>query len=409
MKSQERLSLLEQMDFITKAEATAIQAFLKQLNADLRIDFQTDGAWSMLVTHLAAFLRRAKNEEVIQPLFPEQMADLALNPNYHIAQNSLALLKQHFSIPTYEEGYFLLHLCNIQKDKALFHAYILPHEHMSIDLSGPKQDNDSELDVYLTDKNELATLKKQGVIAVFDCSAIGMGRNYQTNALIEQEFGIKVIKGTGYYKDPFLPAYVETATVEELADIMIKELTEPDLTKKAHFIGEIGTSLNNWTTNEMKVFEAAVLAHQATQAPILTHTTLGTLGIDQVKFFKARNVNPKRIIISHVDLKKDFESIVELLKEGVNVGFDTIGKLSYLPDETRLAWITELIKMGYEKQLMLSLDITRKSHLKKNGGIGYGFLIDEFKPKLEKAGVSAEQIHQIFYVNPLTWLGVEHL
>ena len=285
--------------------------------------------------------------------------------------------------------------------------FILPHEHMSIDLSGPKKNQDCQLDLYFEDKSELIKLKQQGLVAIFDCSNKGMGRNYQTLSMIENELKIPVFTGTGFYKDPFLPDYVETSSIEELEEMMIQDLTTGEEGKQASFIGEIGTSLNEWTQNEHKVFEASVLAHKETNAPILTHTTLGTLALEQIEFFKQRDVDLKRVLISHVDLKQDFNYIVQLLKEGVYVGFDTIGKLNYLSDETRLDWVMELVHLGYMKRILLSLDITRKSHLQKNGGIGYEYFMNQFIPLLANRGLSETDIEQIILKNPQDWLGVK--
>jgi len=285
--------------------------------------------------------------------------------------------------------------------------FILPHEHIAIDLSKEKNDDDCRLNVYFDAKEELIESKKQGLKAIFDCSNRGMGRDLWTNKTIMDELDIKVFCGTGYYKDPFMPDEVTELSKEQLAQIMINELThEIQHGIKASFIGEIGTSLNKMTENEKKLFEAAIIAHHQAQAPILTHTTLGTLGIEQVQLFKKHQVDPSKIIISHVDLKKDYDSIVEILDQGVFVGFDTIGKNNYLSDETRLQWIVKLIDAGYIHQLFLSLDITRKSHFKKNGGIGYGYFNNVFIPKLIDKGITQKQLEILCYDNPLRWLGV---
>ena len=53
------------------------------------------------------------------------------------------------------------------------------------------------------------------------------------------------------------------------------------------------------------------------------------------------------------------------------------------------------MKEGYTTQLLMSMDITRQSHLKKNGGVGYAYLLDTFIPMLERAGVSQETISTI--------------
>ena len=207
---------------------------------------------------------------------------------------------------------------------------------------------------------------------------------------IFEDVGIEIINSTGFYKTPFMPDYVSTASVEELVQIMLD-----DLAKGAKVIGEIGTSKNEWTKDEHKVFEAAVIAQKQTNAVIITHTTLGTLIKEQVDFFLEKGVNPKKVIISHVALSNDLNALRYALQKGFNIAFDTIGKTKYLPDETRVEFIKTLVKEGYTRQLLMSMDITRQSHLKKNGGVGYAYLLDTFIPMLERVGVSQETISTI--------------
>ena len=60
----------------------------------------------------------------------------------------------------------------------------------------------------------------------------------------------------------------------------------------------------------------------------------------------------------------------------------------------------ELIKRGYGDKIVLSMDITRKSHFKKNGGLGYSHLLDTFVPMMEKAGISKADINKMLITNP---------
>ena len=147
---------------------------------------------------------------------------------------------------------------------------------------------------------------------------------------------------------------------------------------KASVIGEIGTSLNDIEDMEYKVFEASSRAHHETGAPIITHTTLGKLGLEQIELFKKFNVDLSKVTLSHIDLSGDLEYMIKLLDTGVNIAFDTIGKNNYQPDEKRAKWLKELCDRGYSSQIVMSMDITRKSHFKENGGLGYSYLIDNF-------------------------------
>lgn len=62
--------------------------------------------------------------------------------------------------------------------------------------------------------------------------------------------------------------------------------------------------------------------------------------------------------------------------------------------------IMELINRGYVEQIMLSMDITRCSHLKANGGLGFSYLIDNFIPRLKKKGVNDNYIEVMMKDNP---------
>ncbi len=48
----------------------------------------------------------------------------------------------------------------------------------------------------------------------------------------------------------------------------------------------------------------------------------------------------------------------------------------------------------------MSVDLTRKSHLKANGGIGYAYLIENFLPILRKIGVQETFLEKILVENP---------
>lgn len=112
--------------------------------------------------------------------------------------------------------------------------------------------------------------------------------------------GVEITHATGYYKEPFLPPECYTLTEQQLCDIMVKELTEgiEGTGVRATVIGEIGTS-KDITGTEAKVFRAASRAHAETGAPICTHTTLGTRGLEQLEIFKSFGVDLSRVVLSH--------------------------------------------------------------------------------------------------------------
>jgi phosphotriesterase-related protein len=276
------------------------------------------------------------------------------------------------------------------------------HEHLRIDLSKEKGDPDCLLDSFDLIRDELKELAARGLTRVVDMSCRGMGRDYAYLDRMEKETGLELVVSTGFYKDPFLPPEAEKGTVQELAALFVSDIEQgcQGTPRKARIIGEVGSSLNRMTPNEEKVFRAAALAHEKTGVPVSTHTTLGTLGLEQLVLLKSLGVAPSRVIIGHLDLAGDLELICRVLDQGAYVEFDTIGKIKYLPDEKRVDFISACCRRGYSRQLLLSMDITRKSHLRASGGPGYAYLLDTFLPALGAAGVSREDLDTMLEHNP---------
>lgn len=281
-------------------------------------------------------------------------------------------------------------------------GYTMMHEHITIDLSGIKNDEDCRLDCFEESQKELCRLYELGVRRILDVTNIGMGRNSNYCRLMEENTGIQILSATGFYKEPFLPDFVYTMSVRELAELAVKEISEGIVNTgiKASVIGEFGTSKDTFTEMERKVFDSMALAAVQTGAVVTTHTTLGTMALEQAEYLKAEGVKPENIIIGHMDLSQNPDTIISVLKEGVNIGFDTVGKNNYCPDTFRAQMLKQIANEGYLDQVVLSMDITRKSHLKKWGGPGYAYLIETFLPMLLEYGLSEEQIEQLMIDNP---------
>lgn len=280
------------------------------------------------------------------------------------------------------------------------------HEHTTIDLSEVKNNEDCHLDVFPETVREFKKLYQKGVRNIIDVTNFGMGRNIPYVQKVSKASGINIIFSTGFYQEAFYPILVFRETREQLAKRMMKEIDEgiKGTKMKAEIIGEIGTSYNKWTEAEKRVFEAAVIAHKETKKPITTHTSIGTLGHEQVEFFKKHHVDLSRVIIGHVDLTGDADYVLNMLREGVNVEFDTVGKENYIPDSVRAKMLKKIQDEGYVEQVFLSMDITRKSHLEYKGGLGYSYLLDTFVPLLQKYGITEESIERMLVKNPAIFM-----
>ena len=282
------------------------------------------------------------------------------------------------------------------------------HEHLNIDLSGPKKDLDANLDNIDSIVEEIEYLKSIGVDSIVEVTNIGMGRNISKLEEVWKKTKMNIVASTGYYKEPFYPVEVYDLDYSELAKIMISEINkEIKYTEtKAHVIGEVGTSKDTITHAELKVLKAAAFTHRETGHPIFTHTSLGTMALGQLELFKKEKVDISKVLIGHLDLNCDKEYHLRIADCGCYLGFDTIGKTKYEKDENRIKYIKYLIERGHIDQIVLSQDMTRKSHLKKGGGIGYSYLMEKFIPKAISMGISKEEIEHIMIENPKRLLDV---
>lgn len=282
------------------------------------------------------------------------------------------------------------------------------HEHLVFDLSGVRQeeDKDSKLqDTHILDQ-EIQMLKESGCNTIVEVSNLGMGRDAKALHHIAKKHDLVIVASTGFYKESVYPAFVFEKSAEELADMMIREITigMDDTEIKAGLISEIGSSLNEITPTEQKVFQASIMAHKKTGAPISTHCEIGTMGKGQLEIFQRNEVNMKQISFGHQDLNTDIEEQLLLLKSGAFIQFDTVGKNSYRKDSEKVENLLILLDHGFEDQIMLSCDITRNSHLKANGGHGYNHLFESFIPALLNSGITNEIIEKMLIQNPRKFL-----
>lgn len=202
------------------------------------------------------------------------------------------------------------------------------HEHVTIDISEVKNNEDYLLDTYSETVKEFKKLYQKGVRNIVDVTNSGMGRNIGYVKRVSQETGINILVATGYYQELFLPNWVYMDSVEQLAERMISEIIVgiKETGVKASVMGEIATSEGKWTQAEKKVFDTAIIAHKETNCPISTHTSIGTLGAEQVNYFENQGINLEKVIIGHVDLFDTVEYVLDMLYKGIFVEFDTIGK-----------------------------------------------------------------------------------
>lgn len=276
------------------------------------------------------------------------------------------------------------------------------HEHLYVDLSRVKKNEDTCLQDIELVTEDLESFAALGGKAIVEVTNEGMGRDAEQLAEISRKTGLQIIASTGCYKDPFIPDDKKKWNRDQFAEWMITEIKDGigETGIKPGVIGEIGSSLNEFKPIETELFHGAIEAAKTTKLPLSTHTTLGTCALEQINLFQKEGLFLEKVIIGHQDLNTNDEIVLEVLNSGAFAAMDTIGKENYRADEDRIRSLLTFIEKGFEDQLLLSSDLTRKSHLKSLGGQGYDIVLRSFIPALKNHGVSGSIINKLLVANP---------
>ena len=266
---------------------------------------------------------------------------------------------------------------------------------------------------------EIAYFKRAGGDTVVDASLPGIGRDPAALKRIAEKTGLNIIMGTGFYVGQTHPAELATMTDRQVADLMVKELTEgADGTGIcAGYIGEIGIS-EIFDDKERKVLRAAAIAQKDTGVAINVHINPWTVnGLEAADILLDAGVAPDRICISHIDVENRENYVYALLKKGVYIEFDNFGKEYYIRrevrnsgyglfvhDTDRVTFLKKLIDDGYLRQILLSCDLCLKNLMHCYGGWGYDHVLTNIVPMMEDEGITNEQIRTLLVENPADWL-----
>ena len=285
-------------------------------------------------------------------------------------------------------------------------GFTYPHEHLHAVPPPQQKDRDLELSDYDKSVKELLNFKSAGGCTLVEASTIDYGRDLNLLKKMSIESGVNVVGTTGFNKHIYYPGWVEEKSTEEIADMLLRDITEGgdggDV--KAGFL-KIGTYYNYIHPLEEKTAVAAVIAQKKTGAAIWGHTEAGTMGLEVLEILKREGADFSHVCLGHLDRNPDEYYLLKLAEQGIYLQFDGPGKVKYYPDSVRVALIKSLISHGHIDQMLISGDMGRASYLEAyGGGPGFKFIASKFIPRLLDEGISEEDIHKIFYVNPQRWL-----
>jgi len=290
-------------------------------------------------------------------------------------------------------------------------GFTLVHEHL---ITQPpdwwaRKDPDFVLDSIPKALAELGDFASAGGGTLVECTAIDYGRNAKALLEIANRTHVKLIAVTGFNRGLFCADWVHKSSVDDLAGLMVKDVVEgiEGTSVRANLI-KIGTDYNFMRPVERKIIQAAGQAHERTGATICTHTTRGTLGLEQIEALEKAGVPPSRVILAHLDQNPDFGYLCAIAETGAHIQFDGPSKVKYYPDSVRIGLLRRLTGAGYLTQLLVSGDMGRQSYLRAyGGGPGFTYIPKKFIPRLLREGFTQEEVDIIFVKNPSRILAFE--
>ncbi|QOZ23918.1 phosphotriesterase [Bradyrhizobium sp. CCBAU 51753] len=310
----------------------------------------------------------------------------------------------------------------------------LMHEHLFIAFPGAWFDplaKFSREELIEEAARRLAQLREEHNVRTFvDPCPIELGRDVTLMKKVSEKSGMQIICTTGfYYEQRGLPFYWRARTVDEIAELYIREITTGigDSGVKAGAL-KVSTSAPVVTDQEKKFIAAVCIAQKVTGVPIITHTTEGCAGPEQQHLFAAGGIAAHRCLIGHCCANPDYGYHRRIVDSGSYVGFDQIGMDYVQRDDVRADTLAKLVHDGFRAQIMMSMDrlcgylgkpatrqltteeIAKIEHLKSQGlWQAHTYMFTDFIPMLRARGVHQTDIASILEDNPRRFFAGESL
>jgi phosphotriesterase-related protein len=279
----------------------------------------------------------------------------------------------------------------------------LPHEHLFLDLFRITRVRDGLLNDETLAIQEAARFKAAGGATLVEVTNHGLRRNPAAMRRVAEATGLHVVMGSGWYREPYYDHdYIARRTTADLAADFVAEIEkgDPETGIRPGIIGEIGADWSWVSPAEERVTRAAARAHRKTGLAVTLHALESPVGLQQLALLKEEGADPRRVIVGHSDTWPDPDYHDAIARQGAYVQFDTIRGLHPYEVEKALRLVTEFLRRGHLRQLLLSHDNCFKTHLVGYGGNGYAYLLTGFAPLLQKAGLSEEQLRVVLVENP---------
>ncbi|WP_051251102.1 phosphotriesterase family protein [Paenibacillus harenae] len=270
---------------------------------------------------------------------------------------------------------------------------------------------------------EMKDCMQYGAQTFVDYMPLDCGRNPSALVELARLTGAHIIAVTGFHKPMYYDDlhWIYHYPVDKIAELLIAECETgmdrhsyngPLVDRLEARAGVLkgASDYNVIAPVSRKLFEAVAIAHLVTGVPIATHTEHGTCGMEQIELLAKFGVDPKNVIICHMDRNPDLYLHKELAATGCYLEYDNASRIKYHSDSHGVELILKLIEAGHEKQLLLGTDFALRSYWKAyGGGPGMAHLLASFVPRLQAEGLTADQLGRLLRHNPAEAYSVKQL
>jgi phosphotriesterase-related protein len=260
---------------------------------------------------------------------------------------------------------------------------------------------------------KLRAVRDAGIRTVVDPTVVGLGRCIPRLQRINAEVDLNIVVATGIYAFLELPQFFRYRSVEQLAALFVRDLTEgiDDTGVRAAFL-KCAVEEHGLTGDVPRILSAIAAASLETGAPIVVHTNAAARsGMLALEALTREGVDPTRVTVAHAGDSNDLGYLRELADRGAILGCDRFGIEHFNPLHDRIATLVALLAAGYADRIVLSHD----------AACFYDFMIGDEKfadekpdyllvwhtvlPALREAGVTEEQIDTMTIRTPARFFG----
>lgn len=264
--------------------------------------------------------------------------------------------------------------------------------------------------MYLSDPHlaalELTDARSVGTSSVIDLTTFDLGRDPIRLRDLSEETGVNIVMGTGWYTKATYPALINSASTNELADIIVQDIENGVDGIRPGVIGEIGIGADFLDAREERVLRAVGRAHIETGLTVFIHQQRVFSGPLALEVLGEEGVPPHRVVFCHMDSIEDESAHLRALELGVWLsydriqGWDLVYQLQPWEVERRRDLLAQAKGTGSLDRILLSTDCCVKGDLRRYGGPGYGYTHGEFATSLAERGFTEAELTGLFIDNP---------